>query len=238
MNIDEATASEHHHHAALLGSHNQARSVLDQETLPCACESMRAITAGDSRRTVGSGPTQHPASGAHCLSQQLVEEEHSADQRQHVKSGHGREVTAAALDSQLALNVDSLSISKTPEDRLSLGRCPIVDSQDMDLLGVNTETHQQHPEDYKATNLADTHAKASKHDPLSTTAAAASPLMTADREHMPTTAVAGQDAAIGHADKMQQGSGHGWGLLAAQQSSDIVAQVTLLVGRLQAATSV
>lgn len=231
MNTDEATASEHHHHAALLGSDNQAESLLDQQTLPSACESMRAITADESGRAVGFGPDQHPASGDDCLSQQLVEDEQRADHEQHVMISHGREASAAALDSQLALNVDSLSISKTPDDRLSSGWCPIVDVQDTDLLGMDTETHQQHQEDYTVTLLADTHAKASKHDPLSTTAAAAGPLMTANMDHMPTTAVAGQDAAMGHADEVRQGSGHSWGFLAAQQSSVNVAQVTLLVNR-------
>ena len=234
MDIDEASAAEHHHHAAQPYSHKHCS---ESKTVPGAFESLSAVTADQSRGAVEAGPDQCPASSGlrHVQQQTQVL---GADHEQHASDSHGDAAKASAGDSELALDVGSLSLSKTCEDRLSLEQCPIVDAQDMDFpelheMEAGTELHTY--QDCAATDTPHIHTRAYTHGLQNTTAAAAGPLMAADTEHMSTTAVADLDAATAHAAEMEAGTSHcsSWGLQAAQRSSQEAAQVTWLVGRTQ-----
>ena len=236
MNVDEASATECCHHAALPHS---PKHCSESENVPGVSDLLSVATADQPRGAVEAGPDQPPAS-SYLRHTQHRTEMLGADHEQHASESHGDEAMAmaSALEPELALNVGSLTLSKTYEDRSSPDRCPIVDAQDMDSTGLqdmDAETNLHSHQNCAATDMPDKQAKAYKHGLQDTTAAAAGPPMATDTEHMPTAAVTDFDAATAHADEMEVGTCHcsSWGLQVAQHPLEEAAQVTWLVSRTQ-----
>ena len=222
-NADETLATKH----ALLQPHKRPS---ESEDVHAAPESVCAVSANQSRGAVEAGPDQRLASSSllHVQHQNRVL---GADHTWHASSSNGNEAMGSALGLELALPGGSSPLSKACDDRSNPDWRSIVDAPHKDFTDLHFLDEHTH-QDCAGTDMLDRHAKVCQHDLLDNTAAAASPLMTNDKEHVFSTTAADHNPAV--ADERDAGTSCcSWGLQMTHSSSKPAAQVTLLLGKSQ-----